>query len=69
MQLVSNIINSIYSNYQHFISPLNNNNLLFYCIYFFIFFLLYLLHTTKTSINIFNDYIEKYKDFLEIIKK
>jgi hypothetical protein len=62
MQLVSNIINSIYSNYQHFISPLNNNNLLFYCIYFFIFFLLYFLHTTKTSINIFNDYIEKYKN-------
>jgi len=62
MKIINNIINSIYTIYQDIINPLNKKNVLFYSIYFFIFFLIYFIHTSKTSINIFSNYIEKYKD-------
>ena len=44
------------------IDPLNKNSLLFYIVYFFIFFFIYFVHISKTSINVFSNYINKYKN-------
>ena len=68
MQIINNVIDSIYPIYQDVIYPLNKHSLLFYSIYFFIFFFIYFIHTSKTSINIFSDYIEKYKNNKKFLK-
>ena len=68
MQIINNVIDFIYSIYQDVIYPLNKHSLLFYSIYFFIFFFIYFIHTSKTSINIFSTYIEKYKNNKKFLK-
>lgn len=68
MKIINNVIDSIYPIYQDVIYPLNKHSLLFYSIYFFIFFFIYFIHTSKTSINIFSTYIEKYKNNKKFLK-
>tara|TARA_B110000037_G_C17106824_1_gene500204 strand:+ start:43 stop:1896 length:1854 start_codon:yes stop_codon:yes gene_type:complete len=68
MSLINDILKFIYAFYLKIIVPLNKNNLLFYVIYFFIFFFIYFIHSSKTSINIFSNYIEKYKNNHKFLK-